>query len=188
VRRELVHDELLELMQRIKPDEPTQRLFKEIVLRRWNNEFKDATSHNKRLADEINACNDKKSRIIDLFIDGKLTNDEKNSKLAEVENSLVQIKLQAIEADKYVTHKEAIIDAAMLFMSDPGLFWNLSDITVKHRVQNTIFPEDLVYDFEAGFGTAKLADSYLLMQQVTDERVKYSSLVPPNGLEPLASP
>ncbi|MGZ6005365.1 MAG: recombinase family protein [Candidatus Saccharimonadales bacterium] len=183
-RREEVHDDFLALMQRIRPDEPTQKLFKEVVLRRWNNEFKEAITHNARLSQEIEACNDKKSRIIDLFIDGKLTAAEKDMKLAEVDASMAQLKIQSIEADKYVTQKEQIIDGALLFMSDPGLFWNQSDINVKKRVQDVIFPEGVEYDFDTGFGTVKLAESYQLMQELSENNLAFQFLAPGTGFEP----
>ncbi len=113
-RREDVHDDFLRLMSRVKPDKPTQKLFKEIVLRSWNSEFKDAIGHNARLNREIEACNNKKSRVIDLFIEGKLTEEEKASKLDEVDKNMATLKIQSMEADKYVTQKEAIIDGALL--------------------------------------------------------------------------
>ena len=93
-------------------------------------------------------------------------------------------KIQSIEADKYITKKEAIIDYALLFMSDPSLFWNLSDISVKKRVQDTIFPEGLTYDFETGFGTAKLSESYQLISKIADESATFSNLAPGTGFEP----
>ncbi len=183
-RREQVHDDFLDLISRVKPDKPTQKLFKEMTLRRWNNEFKEAIEHNARLKDEIEACNKKKSRIIDLFIDGKLTESEKNIKLMEADKNIAQLKIQSMEADKYITQKEAIIDGALLFMSDPGLFWNLASIEVKKRVQDTVFPEGVIYDFDNGFGTVKLAESYQLMAEIANAEVKNQSLAPGTGFEP----
>ena len=77
-------------------------------------------------------------------------------------------------------------------MSDPGMFWNLSDISVKKRVQDTIFPEGVVCDFNTGFGTVKLAESYQLSAQITEvikkqpdehaaDLVMNTSLAPPIG-------
>jgi site-specific DNA recombinase len=183
-KREQVHDDFMDLLSSIKPDEPTQRLFKAIVLKRWNSEFKDAIGHNAKLNREIESCNEKKSRIIDLFVEGRITEEEKNMKLAEVEKDVARLKVQNIEADKYVTKKEAIIDGALLFMSDPGLFWNLSDISVKKRVQDTIFPEGLTYDFDKGFGTVKLAESYQLMTAISTNSLINNSLAPGTGFEP----
>ena len=69
-------------------------------------------------------------------------------------------------------------------MSDAGLFWNLSDISVKKRVQDTVFPEGVTYDFDSGFGTAKLAESYLLISKIADESATESIMAPGTGFEP----
>jgi hypothetical protein len=76
----------------------------------------------------------KKSRIIDLFIDGKLTEDEKRSKIQQVEQEIAKQSLQRVDADKYVGEKDQIIDGALLFMSDSSSFWNLANLALKKRV------------------------------------------------------
>ena len=186
-RREFIHDDFMELLSRIRPDEPTQKLFKEVVLRRWNNEFKEAIGHNAKLTDEIEAYKQRKSRVIDLFIDGKLSESDKNEKLREADDGIAMLSIQRIEADRYVTEKEAIIDSALLFMSDPAAFWNLGSISVKKRVQNTVFPEGVTYDFKTGFGTVKTAESYLLIKKIAEESAKNPSLVAATRLELVTS-
>ena len=68
-----------------------------------------------------------------------------------------------------MAEKEQIIDGALLFMSDPGLFWNQGSIEIKKRVQDVIFPEGLSYDCKDGFGTAKLNESYQLIRKIAPE-------------------
>lgn len=69
-------------------------------------------------------------------------------------------------------------------MSDPGTLWKLGDINLKKRVQDAIFPEGLVYDFDHGFGTVKVAESYLLAKEIADESAKTPNLVGAVGIEP----
>lgn len=183
-RRQLIHDDFMKLMRHVRPDEPAQKLFKEVVLRRWNNEFKEAIGLNNRLNEEIESYRQKKSRVIDLFIDGKLSESDKEEKLRESDEAMVRLNLQSIEADNYVTQKEAIIDGALLFMSDPGAFWNLGNVEIKKRVQNTIFPDGVTYDFSDGFGTVTLADSYQLMTEISQNIANNQSLVAVVGIEP----
>lgn len=90
-----------------------------------------------------------------------------------------------MEADKYITQKEQIIDGALLFMSDAGLFWNLGSIEVKKRVQDAVFPEGVTYDFDNGFGTVKIAESYQLMADLSANEVKNQSMAQLIGLEPV---
>lgn len=183
-QRELVHSEFIELLNTTRPNQGAQKLFKEIVLRQWNDEFKHGLEHSTRLDGEHAELRKKKSRVIDLFIDGKLSDQEKQAKMDEIESHLNELELQRLDATEYVSNKEQVIDGALLFMSNPGLFWNRSGLEIKKRVQDSIFPEGLEYDCETGFGTAQMAQSYLVIQQIADNSAKNPNLVGVPGFEP----
>ncbi len=95
--------------------------------------------------------------------------------------------MQRVDADKYVSEKEQIIDGAPLFMSDPSLFWNLANLPLKKRVQDLIFPIGLVYDCKDGFRTATLGKSYQLIAEISENEGKNPSVVAARGIEPLTS-
>ena len=185
--RNKLHADFIELLDRVRPSEPTQKLFKHIVLREWNEEVKDFHKITEALQNEMRVLSEKKSRIIDLYIENKLSDGEKAEKLSEIETDLTKMKIRESEVSHDVTDKESIIDGALLFMSNPGKFWNLASIEVKKRIQDTVFPEGLTYDCDKGFGTAKLASSYLLIQKLTSEDVKDSTLVAPTRIELVTS-
>ena len=107
--------------------------------------------------------------------------------LADVDKQATQLHIQHLDDDSAIQNKEQIIDNALLFMSDPDLFWNLGDIETKRRMQAVIFPEGLTYDFEQGFGTAKLAETYLLIKKIPHRNGEELTLVATSGLEPLTS-
>ena len=185
--RDGMHADFVELMERVRPAEHIQKLFKHIVLQEWDNELKDSHKLSRTLDSELNTYQDKKSRIIDLFIDNKITEEQKDAKLTEVEAESIKIKLRRAEVDVDIINKEEIIDGALLFMSHPGKFWNLAPLDVKKRVQDTVFPEGIDYDFDVGFGTAKMADSYLLLQKLASEDANNQTLVVATGIEPVTS-
>lgn len=83
--------------------------------------------------------------------------------------------------------KESIIDGALMFMSEPASFWNLSGIELKKRVQDAIFPEGLTYDCEKGFRTPILSESYLLIKEIALAGDENPNVVAPAGLEPATS-
>ena len=82
-----------------------------------------------------------------------------------------------------VEEKESIIDGALMFMSDPASFWNISGIDLKKRVQDVIFPEGLVYDCETGFRTPVLSESYLLIKEIALAGDENPNVVAPGRLE-----
>ncbi|WP_408996129.1 recombinase family protein [Streptomyces caniscabiei] len=183
--RDAVHADFIRLLDQVRPSEPVQKLFKHIVLREWNNELKDSHRITRMLESEISALEDKKSKALDLFIEGKLTEMQKNNKIDEIDVELTKAQVRRAEVVHEVTDKEAIIDNALLFMSYPGKFWNIAPLEVKKRIQDTIFPEGLEYDCEKGFGTAKLAKSYLLIQEIAQKGDSNSTLVAATGIEPV---
>ena len=185
--KDFVHADFIRLLDCVRPNEPTQKLFKHIVLREWNNEMKESHKLAKALDDEIHTLENKKSRVVDLFIDNKLSEREKNTKLGEIDASMTSLMLRKAEVKDEITDKEQIIDGALMFMSNPGGFWNLVSIEVKKRIQDTVFPEGLVYDCDKGFGTVKLAESYLLTKKIADESAINPSLVVAAGIEPATS-
>ncbi len=185
--REIVHGDFMELMERVRPTEDAQKLFKHIVLREWNNETRDSHNLARTLDNELNALQDKRMRTLDLYIDNKISEDDKDRKLSEVDNDITKIELRRAEITDDIKDKEQVIDNALLFMSNPASFWNLAPIEVKRRIQDAIFPEGLVYDCDTGFRTAKLAESYLLIKKIASEETKNPILVAPTRLELVTS-
>lgn len=183
--KESVHMEFVDLLEQVRPSEPTLRLFKEIALKEWNNEIKSVRELSRALEIEITALEDKKSRVLDLFIDNKISEEEKEKKLAEIEASRSKLIIRQSEVKSDMGDKEAIIDGALLFMSNPGSFWNVAPIELKKRIQDMIFPEGLVYDCDKGFRTAKIATSYLLTTKIAQKGDLNPTLVAATGIEPV---
>ena len=50
-------------------------------------------------------------------------------------------------------------------------------LQIQKAVQHTLFPHGLAYDFENGFGTIELNESYLLLQKIASEDANDSSVV-----------
>lgn len=179
--RELVHNDFMDLMERVRPTEDAQKLFKHIVLREWNNETRDSHNLARTLDNELNALQDKRMRALDLYIDNKISEEDKDRKLEEVDGDIAKLELRRAEITDDIKDKERVIDNALLFMSSPASFWNLAPIEVKRRIQDAIFPEGLVYDCETGFRTAKLAESYLLIQKIPADNAEIPCLVALEG-------
>jgi site-specific DNA recombinase len=183
--RHKVHDDFIALLESVRPSEGVNKLFKEIVLKKWNVEFKDAVEHGSKIDNEIAAWQSKKSRILDLYIENNLSDAEKRQKLDEADKAITQLEMQRVDAGQYIKDRENIIDAALLFMDDPSAFWNVGGLQVKRRVQDLIFPEGLTYDCMDGFRTAKLNNSYLLMKNIAHVSDKNPNVVAMSGLEPV---
>ena len=67
------------------------------VLIQWNNESKDARRLARSLDDELNVLQDKRMRTLDLYIDNKISEEDKDRKLAEVDSDITKIELRRAE-------------------------------------------------------------------------------------------
>lgn len=164
--RDKVHADFEELLANTKPNDDVARGFREIVIRKWNMEYKDAIEHEKRIQSEINAIHEKKSRVIDLFIEGKLSDQQKTSKLSEFDGIIADYELRRIASSDDKISKEQTLDTAIMFMTNVDQLWRVATVEVRKQIQDLIFPEGLNYHFKDGFGTAKLSKSHLSIKEI----------------------
>lgn len=121
-----MHDDFCKLLAHTKPQDDVLKGFREIVIRKWNNEYKDAMEHEKRINTEIAAIQAKKSRVIDLYIDDKLSNEQKTSKLNELDAQIPDYELQRIAALDETVSKEKVLDTPMMFITSVDELWQIS--------------------------------------------------------------
>ncbi len=183
--RDDVHEDFCKLLATTKPNEDLVRGFYEVVIRKWNLEYKEAIEREKHLQGEIKAIQEKKSRVIDLFIDGKLTNDQKESKMDELNERIADRELQRVESSDETTSKEQVLDAALMFMTSVDKLWKMADIEVRKQIQDLIFPEGVNYHFVDGFGTTILSKSHLLIKEIALAGDQNPNLVVVTGIEPV---
>lgn len=180
-----VHEEFRKILARIRYKEGRLKLFKRIVLQRWCDEYDDALKAVYQVNKELEALQAERAKVNRKFARDELTFSEKQELVKEIDAEISDYMKKKVEADEYADQKEQIVDNAMLFMSDPSEFWNRAPLQIQKAVQRTLFPYGLAYDFETGFGTIELNESYLLIQKLAPEDAKDSIVVAASGLEPL---
>lgn len=184
---EQIHKEFREILSRIRYKEGKLKLFKHIVLQRWCDEYDDALKSAHKINLELEELQTERARTIRKFTRDEISYADKEAAVNEIDAEIAACQKKKVEADEYADQKEQIVDNAMLFMNDPASFWNKAPLQIKKSVQRTIFPHGLAYDFENGFGTIELNESYLLIQKLAPEDANDSIVVPGARLE-LATP
>jgi site-specific DNA recombinase len=182
VDREQLHTEFEKLLKAIRPNKRQLLLFKKIVLSRWNEECKDLKERKKQAAKNLELLDTKRQNVLDLFIEGRLSDKEKDEQLAKVETDRVALRLKHSEIDQEVDNREQVIDIAIDFMTNVSNYWRTAPLELQRRFQNLVFPDGITYEFENGFGTAKMSKSYEVIQ---DMDVKNPSMVAATGIEPV---
>ena len=163
------------------------KLFKEIVLARWCDEYDDALKSAHDINLEIDELRVERAGVIRKFTKDQINYEEKETITKAIDDDIESLKEKKIEADYTASQREKIVDNALLFIKDPSEFWNRAPIQIQKRVQRTIFPQGLAYDFQKGFGTIHLNDSYLLINKITPKGDPDHIVVAATGIEPVTS-
>jgi hypothetical protein len=179
---DIAHKRFREALEHLQPLTAIERLFKEIVLRAWNDEHGQAVDNAKRITDEIDYYRNLRKSTNEKYIMDKITEEDKNAQIVTIKQKIEDLEDERIEADQYVKEKERIIDDAMSFIKTPDIFWNRANTKIRQDIQLLLFPNGIAYDFETGFGTAEKIKSYLLIEKIADKTAKNSDLVNLTGL------
>lgn len=181
---EEIHKEFRYILSRIRYKEGRLKMFKQIVLTRWCDEYDDALKSAHVINQEMDKLKQERSRAIRKFTSDQISYEDKEEAIEAIDADIEVLLKKRVEADIYANQKEKIIDHALLFIKDPSEFWNRAPIQIQKRVQNTIFPDGLQYDFEKGFGTVKVNESYQLIDKIDSVENIDSIVVATSGLEP----
>ena len=167
--RDFLHKEFEALLETISPSADSVILMKNILVRRWNNDNRTSLERKNKLGHRIQELNQKRQKILDLFIDSRLTEDEKNDSLERIsiERTNLNLELNAINED--TMDSEVVVEYALNFMQNLPKLWRDADGINRIRFQTSIFPDGIRYDFGKGFRTIKLGLSYGLIRDLRSD-------------------
>lgn len=180
---EEIHKEFKDILSHIRYNEGRLKLFKQIVLARWLEEYDDALKSAHQLNLEADKLRNERSSVLRKFAKDEINYQEKKEMVEVIDKEIADIEDKKIEADYNADQREKIVDNAVLLMNDPSEFWNRAPIQIQKRLQRIIFPQGLAYDFEKGFGTIKLNSSYLLLKKIPHQNDEELSVVAATRIE-----
>ncbi len=180
-----VHADFRKILEDLKPLDEYAKVFKNIVLRKWNEEYENEILMGKKINRELESYQALRAKTIEKYIEDKLTDSEKDTQLKTLDTKISGLIAGKQRLEMTLENREEIIDQAMTFLSDPEKFWSEADTATKQAIQKLLFPKGLPYDFETGFGTIENINSYLLIRKIASGEAINSNLVAPTGLEPV---
>lgn len=184
VSRDRLHDEFEELLGSVTPSEATLKLFRSQVVKKWQDAHKEQRVEQQTLRKNLDKLKDRKERVINLFIDGNLTPDEKLEQTSKIDAEILRTELKLNEANDEVVSSEVLIDFGINMIQSAPKLWRIADDVERQRLQTAIFPEGLTYDFVKGFGITKTGDLYLSIARFADVTAESSNVVGAVGVEP----
>ncbi len=183
---DVIHKEFRELLEAKRPlNAGITRLYKNLVLRAWNDEYGEALKNARQINHDIELHKELRFSTNEKFIADKITDKDRDEQLKRIDEKIEILEQEKVEMDSYVKEKEQIVDDSMTFIKTPDIFWNQANTRSRQAIQKLLFPSGITYDFETGFGTTKQIDSYLLLEEISKNNDEKSALVAASGLEPL---
>ncbi|MDB5163952.1 MAG: Site-specific recombinase [Candidatus Saccharibacteria bacterium] len=187
------HEQFEALLAKAEPASWVPEIFKQVVLRRWNNDFVDAQLERRKIDQQLKNAEDMKNSLMDKFLKDIIpaeTYQEQESRLAiqRVELEVARNELKDTEA-----RNEQIVDQAVSFLVNLPVAWRTAELNDQQRFQNAICEAGIVVNPDKSFGTAILSP---ILQETSDIERQYeankkdpsndeSLVVTPRGIEPL---
>lgn len=185
VVRNSFHEEFAASLSAIELKDQELKDFKDSVLKAWQKSTKQSRLDRNRYDKLLDESKRKKSRLLDLYIDGKLSEQDKSAKLSECDAEILRLSSLRESVNSVGTMSDELISYAAYFASNLAKMWVDGDLHAKGVLQSLVFPEGVVYDFGKGFRTAKLGTIFRYRQPIKeDETNRNNSLVPWEGIEP----
>ena len=144
-----IHELFDDFLQQTTPTEGTIRLFKEVLKRVAAKKLGSANAKLSELAKEDSRLSDRKKSILDLLVDGKLSVDEKNEMITDIEEKRERLRLRRKELEDQQELNELTIEYVCNFMDKPVKLWRDANLESKRALQKLMFPNGLHIDLKA---------------------------------------
>jgi site-specific DNA recombinase len=163
-----MHQRFTSLLEEVRPSDVHIKLFKEVFVKRWKEVHEAELVEQARLSASIEQLRARKSRVVELFIDGSLSRVEKEEQVLQIETDIFKQELALSDNHDDVTTAAGVIDFGTELMHNAPNLWKSADLKNRQRLQQAIFPDGLSYSFVDGFGTAKTSNLYVVVEQLSN--------------------
>ena len=184
ISKDKLENNFVESLAKIKPEKPLLKLFKAVMKDVYNKTTEDARNSYKSLNKYIEDVFNNKSKLIDLLIENKISQDAYNMKFEEFENAEKDLKSKIAVNDIPENDFNDCLEYACNVLDNLDSFWLNSKIDIKERLQKIIFPTGLRY--ESGiFRNSRMSSLFKIIGTLS---VPSIYMVPPSEFESLSTP
>ena len=181
IPQEELHEEFEKILDNIFPTDVHLELFRQSFVEKWRRSRSDKLNEQKVLEKQLMELKERKTRVLDMYIDNKLTDEEKQIQSRRIEKDIVDVSARLLEVKDEALDTEVILEFGLRVIKNLNKFWRSCSLMGKARLQQALFPEGICYDFVNGFRTAKINEIYEVIQDYSEND---TNLVPRAGFEP----
>ena len=143
------HEAFNAFLQQITPTEGTMRLFKEILKRTTVKRLGDINSELEKIRRAEGEIDNKKNRALDSFLEGKISQEEKDSYTRNLDVERLRLKEHRMDVEKQQTLNETTVEYVCNLMDKPAKLWRDADLETKKALQRMMFPNGLHIDIKS---------------------------------------
>lgn len=192
------HDDFADRLDNLMPSEWAVTAFREIVLRRWDKDFRDVQDKRREIDDELTKLEEKRNKLFDMHLEGRLPGDKQkkdehfNQQIQRLEVRQQELEMQRDDMKSLEVDRRQIVNEAVHFIAHAGDIWRNAKSEHKVLFQKLVYEGGLALYPNQTFGTAEPS---IIYQQLTEIEKSFqttkaelpkesSALVHPEGFEP----
>ena len=183
-KRDELHRRFIEFLYLLRLKGENTRLFHAVVKDVWRQKHAQRIAAEAQAGKTRKALEEKKQRALNLYVDGKISDDDYQKQASAVGTALNQLGPQLTAGEISDDELERLLEFADWMLERVAGIWNAASLPNKLRLQTALFPKGLKVSKE-GFGTAKVP--YFLSTSGQGVGTK-GEMASPMGFEPMLSP
>lgn len=148
VLAEDAHDKFVSLLSRTEPKSSALKLLKVILLRTAKQQLGNTKEDLRLLHNKLQELDVTKTNIIKKYVNGGISDDEKQFITQEIESERDGLKKQIYEVEQQQSVSDTTVEAVLDFMENLSAQWPQASFDVQQKVQKLIFPKGFEYDIK----------------------------------------
>lgn len=138
-----MHEKFEAALNNMKPTEAHLELFRLAFLEKWRRAHTDKLNEQITLEKQMAELKLRKSRILVMYIDGKLSDEEKSMQSERVEKDIIVLSVRLANVKDEALDAETILEFGINMIKDMNKFWRACSLTGRVRLQQALFPEGI---------------------------------------------
>lgn len=188
------HKDFAAQLDKLVPSEWAMEVFKAIVLKRWDKDFRDVQEERKAIDTELSKLEKRRNTLFDMMGDGKIKNEKSfNEQISRLEVKQEELEYERDEKKTVEVDKRKIINEAVYFLAHAGEIWRTATAENKVLFQKLVYEGGLALYPDQTFGTSQPSEIYKQITDIEKSRKttkaelpsENSALVPRTGFEPV---
>lgn len=165
IPKEKAHKDFAERLDGLVPSEWALKAFKEIVIRRWDKEFRDVQQERTKIDGQLKKLEGRRNTLFDMLADNVITDKKQFSRQIErLEVQQEELESERDQIKETEVDKRKIINQAVYFMAHAGEIWRNATAENKVLFQKLVYEHGLPLFPDQNLGTGQASVIY---QQIT---------------------